>query len=146
MLSSSARTRTTATRFTLKCKIFHGGGQLPTSQHRSRPLSPLVTRGRAPVHLPGHWGTNRRLNGSGVRRIERIARSAMDHERVVFTFVPTHQDGTAISAFAFDRRIKRFQHWRRPGHPFNERRRNDLEGPLWKGGHCCHQFQIQSST
>ena len=66
----------------------------------------------------------------------------MDHERVDFTFVPTHQDGTAISAFAFDRRIRRFQHWRRLGHPFNDkRRRNDLEGLLSKGGHCCNQFQ-----
>jgi hypothetical protein len=55
----------------------------------------------------------------------------MDHERVDFTFVSTHQDGTTISAFAFDRRIKRFQHWRRLGHPFNDkRRRNDLEGLL----------------
>jgi hypothetical protein len=44
----------------------------------------------------------------------------MDHERVDFTFVSTHQDGTTISAFAFDRRITRFQHWRRLGHPFNE--------------------------
>ena len=39
----------------------------------------------------------------------------MDQERVGFTFLPTHQDGTTISAFAFDRRIKRFQHWRRLG-------------------------------
>jgi hypothetical protein len=51
----------------------------------------------------------------------------VDHERVGFTSVHTHQDGTAISAFAFDRRIRRIQHWR---HPFNERRRNDLEGLL----------------
>ena len=52
----------------------------------------------------------------------------MDHERVGFTFVHTHQDGTAISAFAFDRRIRRFEHWRRRGHRFNDkRRRNDLE-------------------
>jgi hypothetical protein len=126
-----------------ECKIFHGGGQLPTPQHRSRPLNP---RASAPVHLPGHWGTNRRLKGSGGRRIVRAAGDAKDHERVGLTFVPTHQDGTAISAFAFDRRIKRFQHRRRPGHPFNERRRNDLEGPLWKDGHCCHQFQILNST
>ena len=55
----------------------------------------------------------------------------MDHERVDFTSVHTHQDGTAISAFAFDRRVKRFQHWRRLGHSFNDkRRRNDLEGLL----------------
>ena len=31
-------------------------GQLPTSQHRSRPLNPLVTRASAPVHLPGALG------------------------------------------------------------------------------------------
>ena len=83
-------------------EIFHGGSLLA-----GRPL-PLVTRGRAPVHLPGHWGTNRRLKGSGVRRIERIARSAMDHEGAGFTFVHTHQHGTAISAFQFNRRIRRF--------------------------------------
>ena len=59
----------------------------------------------------------------------------MDQERIGFTFFPMHQDGTTISAFAFDRRIGRFQHWRRRGHPFNERRWNDLEGLLWKGGH-----------
>jgi hypothetical protein len=53
----------------------------------------------------------------------------MDHERVGFTCVRTHQDGTAISAFAFDRRIRHFQHWRRRGHR-NERRRNELEGLL----------------
>ena len=45
----------------------------------------------------------------------------MDQERVGFTFLPTHQDGTTISAFAFDRRIRHFEHWRRCGHPFNER-------------------------
>ena len=66
----------------------------------------------------------------------------MDYERVGFTFVHTHQDGSAISAFAFNRRIGRFQHWRRRGYPFNERRRNDLERPLWKVGHCCNKFQI----
>jgi hypothetical protein len=54
----------------------------------------------------------------------------MDQEMVDFIFLPTHQDVTAISAFAFDRRIRRFQHWRRRGHPSNERRRNDLEGLL----------------
>ena len=51
----------------------------------------------------------------------------MDHERVGFTLLPTHQDGTTISAFAFDRRIRHFEHWRRRGHPFNEGCRNDLE-------------------
>ena len=56
----------------------------------------------------------------------------MDHERVGFTSAATYQDGSAISAFAFNRRIGRFQHWRRRGHPSNERRRNDLERPLWK--------------
>jgi hypothetical protein len=54
----------------------------------------------------------------------------MDQERVGFTFLPTHQDGTTISAFAFDRRIRRFEHWRRRGHPFNEQGRDDLEGLL----------------
>jgi hypothetical protein len=55
----------------------------------------------------------------------------MDHKRVDFTFVSPHQYVSTISAFAFDRRIKRFQHWRRLGHPFNDkRRRNDLEGLL----------------
>ena len=53
----------------------------------------------------------------------------MDHQGVGFTFVPTHQDDTTISAFAFDRRIRHFQHWRRRGHR-NKRRRNDLEGLL----------------
>ena len=56
----------------------------------------------------------------------------MDQERVGFTFLPTHQDGTTISAFAFDRRIRHFEHWRRRGHPVNEGCRNDLEGPLWQ--------------
>ena len=57
----------------------------------------------------------------------------MDYESVGFTFVPTHQDGTASSASAFDGRIRRrFQHWRRRGHPLNERGRNDLERPPWK--------------
>ena len=70
----------------------------------------------------------------------------MDYESVGFTSVPTYQDGTAISAFAFDRRIRSFQLWRRRGHPFNERRRNDLERPLWKSGHCCNKFQIRAIT
>ena len=62
----------------------------------------------------------------------------MDHERAGFTLVPTHQDGTALSAFAFDRRIsRRFQHGRRLGHTFNERGRNDPERPPCKSGHCC---------
>ena len=51
----------------------------------------------------------------------------MDQKRVGFTVLPTHQDGTTISAFAFDRRIRHFEHWRRRGHPFNEGCRNDLE-------------------
>ena len=70
----------------------------------------------------------------------------MDHERAGFTSVPTYQDGTAISAFAFDRRIRRFQRRRRREHRFNKRRRNDLERSLWKSGHCCNQFQIRKST
>ena len=70
----------------------------------------------------------------------------MDQERVGFTFLPTHQDGTTISAFAFDRRIRHFQHWRRRGYRFNERRRNDLEPPLWKSGHCCNKFEIRAIT
>ena len=45
-------------------------------------------------------------------RIERIARSAMDHEGGSI-FIHAHQDNTAISARVFDRRAKRFQHWRR---------------------------------
>jgi hypothetical protein len=61
----------------------------------------------------------------------------VEDERVDFTSVATYQDGTAISAFAFDRRIRSFQHWRRLGHRFNDkRRRNDLEGLLLKGEHC----------
>jgi hypothetical protein len=52
----------------------------------------------------------------------------MDDERVSFILVRSHQDGTAISAFALDRRIRRhFQHRRRRGHRFNKRRRNDFE-------------------
>ena len=70
------------------------------------------------------------MNGSGVRRIVGAARDAKDYERVSFAFVHTHQDGSTVAAFAFDRRIRRFQRWRRRGHPFNERRRNDLEGLL----------------
>jgi hypothetical protein len=78
------------------------------------------------VHLPRCGVTSVEWGQSAVRQIVRAAGDAKDHERVGLTFVPTHQDGTAISAFAFDRRIKRFQHWRRPGHPFNERRRTTL--------------------
>jgi hypothetical protein len=36
---------------------------------------------------------------------------------------------------------------RSPGMPslsFNERRWKDLERPLWKSGHCCHQFQMHA--
>src|SRR3954471_11239172 len=40
-------------------EIFHGGSLLA-----GRPL-PLVTRGRASVHLPGHWGTEAEY---GIRR------------------------------------------------------------------------------
>jgi hypothetical protein len=54
----------------------------------------------------------------------------MDHERVSFTFLATYQDGTTISAFAFEHRSGQFDHWRRCGHPFNEGCRNDLEGFL----------------
>ena len=50
----------------------------------------------------------------------------MDHERVSFTFLATYQDGTTISAFAFDHRVRQFDHWRRSGHAFNEGRRNAL--------------------
>ena len=32
----------------------------------------------------------------------------MDHERVGFTFVPTHQDGTAISAIVYDHGVMSF--------------------------------------
>ena len=69
----------------------------------------------------------------------------MDQEmRVDFIFLPTDQDGTTVSAFAFDRRIGRFQRRRRRGHRrFNKRRWKDLEGLLRKGEHCCHQFQIR---
>jgi hypothetical protein len=70
----------------------------------------------------------------------------MDHERAGFIPVHTHQDGTTVSAFAFDRRIGRFQRRRRRGHRFNKRRWNDLERSLWKSGHCCNQFQIRKST
>jgi hypothetical protein len=100
-------------------------GQLPTSQLA---VAQLIREPVPRFHLPGHFGTNRRLKGSGVRRIVGAAGDAEDHERIDFTFVPTHQDGAALSTFAFDRRIRRrFQHWRRRGHPFNERGRNDLE-------------------
>jgi hypothetical protein len=68
-------------------------------------------------------------------RIERIARSAMDHEGGSI-FIHAHQDSTAISARVFDRRAKRFQHWRRVVYCCNgKRRRDDLERPLWKGNH-----------
>jgi hypothetical protein len=88
----------------------------------------------------------RRMNGSDVRRIVRATGDAKDHEGVNSTFVPTYQDDTTFAAFKFDRRIGHLQRWRRPGHhPFNERRRNDLERPLWGSGHCCNQFQIRNS-
>jgi hypothetical protein len=83
------------------------------------------------VHLPRCGVTSVEWGQSGFRRIVRAAGDAKDHERVGLTFVPMHQDSTAISAIAFDRRIKRFQHWRRLGHRVNDkRRRNDLEGLL----------------
>ena len=85
-----------------------------------------LRKARRVVHLPRCGVTRVEWGQSGFRQIVRAAGDAKDHERVGLTFVPTHQDGTAISAFAFDRRIKRFQHWRRPGHPFNERRRTTL--------------------
>jgi hypothetical protein len=62
----------------------------------------------------------------------------VDNERVGFIFVHMHQGEIAISAFVFGRRIT---HWRRRGYRFNERRRNDLECPLWKSGHCCKKFK-----
>jgi hypothetical protein len=51
----------------------------------------------------------------------------VEDEMVGFTSVPTYQDDTAISAFAFDRRIRSFQRWRRCGHPSNEWRRNKFQ-------------------
>ena len=93
-------------------------------------------------HLPRCGVTSVEWGQSGVRRIVRAAGDAKDHERVDFTFVRTHQDGTAISAFTFDSRIRRFQHWRCLGQSLNDKRhRNDLERLLWKCGHCCNQFQ-----
>jgi hypothetical protein len=69
----------------------------------------------------------------------------MDHERVGFIIpVHTHQDGTTVSAFAFDRRIGHFQRRRRRGHRFNKRRWNDLERPLWKSGHCCNSSKFRT--
>ena len=64
----------------------------------------------------------------------------MDQQmRAGFIFLPTDQDGSATSAFAFDRRIRRFQRWRRHGHRFNDkRRRHVLDGLLLKGAHCCN--------
>ena len=69
-------------------------------------------------------------------RIERIARSAMDYQGVGSIFAHTHQDDTATSAPTFDRRVKRFQHWRCVVHCYNgKRRRDDLEPLMWKGNH-----------
>ena len=62
----------------------------------------------------------------------------MDQERADFTFLPTHQDGTTISTFAFDHRIRHFEHWRRRGHPVNEGCRNDFKGPLWQTMNVAH--------
>jgi hypothetical protein len=70
----------------------------------------------------------------------------MDHERAGFIPVHTHQDGTTVSAFAFDRRIGRFQRRRRRGHRFNKRRWNDLERLLRKGGHYCNEFSSKFRT
>jgi hypothetical protein len=64
----------------------------------------------------------------------------MNHQRTSFTPVPTHQEGATVSAFQFDRRVGHLQCWRRRGHTFNERRWNDFEGFLRKGGHCCNQL------
>jgi hypothetical protein len=69
----------------------------------------------------------------------------MDQERVGSTFLPTQQDGTTISAFAFDRRIRHFEHWRRRGHPFKERCRNDLEGLLSKDRHLLTLQRVANS-
>ena len=41
-----------------------------------------------------------KLNGSDVRRIVGAAGGTKDRQRVNCTIVPTHQDGTTISAFA----------------------------------------------
>jgi hypothetical protein len=73
-------------------------------------------------------GDKQKLKGSGVRQIVRAAGEAKDDERRGFTSVHTHQDGTASSASAFDRRIRRRR--RCGGHRFNKRRWNDLERPL----------------
>ena len=62
----------------------------------------------------------------------------MDQERVGSASFPTYQDGSAISALAFDRRLRRFERWRCLGHPFHERWRNDFEVFLLKGWHCCN--------
>jgi hypothetical protein len=67
----------------------------------------------------------------------------MDHERVSFILVRSHQDGTALSAFELDRRMRLFEHWRSHGHRFNKRRWNDFEGLLWKGRHRYNQFGTQ---
>jgi hypothetical protein len=90
-------------------------------------------------------GDKQKLKGSGVRQIVRAAGEAKDRQRRDFTLVHTHQDGTASSASAFDRRIRRFQHRRRRGHRFNKRRWNDLEGLLRNGGHAvtCSKFGTQ---
>ena len=67
----------------------------------------------------------------------------MDHEWVGFTYVRTHQDGTAIAAFVFDRGVMSFQHRRRLGHRFNGKRLwNDFE-LLFPRGHCCNQGQCE---
>ena len=67
--------------------------------------------------------------GSDVGRIVRAA-AAKDDERVNFTFSPTHQDDTTVAACKFDGRVGPLQRWRYPGHPFDKRRWNDLEGLL----------------
>ena len=36
----------------------------------------------------------------------------MDDERVNFTFVATHQDGTTVAACKFNRWVGHLQHWR----------------------------------
>jgi hypothetical protein len=59
----------------------------------------------------------------------------MNYQRTGFTPVPMHQDGAAVSAFQFNRRIEHFQCWRCRGRRFSKRRWNDLESLCSKGGH-----------
>jgi hypothetical protein len=69
----------------------------------------------------------------------------MDHERAGFTLVPTHQDGTALSAFAFDRRIsRRFQHGSALGTPSMSGAGTTLSVHRVRAGIAA--FQIQTPT